>query len=120
MSAQDEEGRRILDSLIQSVNTPHNCDEFFESDAFLAIEGNHEWKAYTGRVRIKSVLAALKDHLAIEVKMCIQTGLECYAEVQLLGRNLVATRRWVHFTSEEGRIVFMRIFRERPMNSRDE
>jgi hypothetical protein len=120
MAAQGEEGRRILDSLIQSVNTSRNCAECFESNAFLVIESNHEWKEYTGRVRIKSVMASMNDHLAAEVKMCIQTGLECYAEVQFLTRNLVTTRRWVHFTSEGGRIVFMRIFGERSMNSRDE
>lgn len=121
MIVQGDEAREILESLIQGLSKADDCKQRFASDAIVLIENNNQWETYAGWIRIRSAMAAMKKgHLGAEIKMCIQTGPECYAEVQLLTPNLTTTRRWVHFTSEGGRVMFLRIFGERSMNSRDE
>jgi len=120
MAVSGEEARRLLESFIRCLKKPDDCDECLATNAVVLIECDHHWETCTGWDRITSRIESMRDCLAAEVNMCVQTGLECYSEIQILTKDLTITRRWIHFSSEGGRIVFLRIFGERLMQSRDE
>ena len=120
MAVPGEEARRLLESLIRCLKKPDDWGECLAPNAVMLIEYNHHWETCIGWDRISPRIESMKEYLAAEVRMCVQTGLECYSEVQFFTKDLTSTRRWIQFSSEGGRIVFLRIFGERLMQSRDE